>query len=117
MGLQDRLICLHQGARVGGFLGPGAGSGNGFQMSGSRCLPPPGYAIVALISVISQMFKTGGGRDKAWAPAAVLLFQDMKTFLQEFPVRRLLLIFTGCTRDHSQLQERIAKKNKVVMIN
>lgn len=63
------------------------------------------------------MFKTGGGRDKAWAPAAVLLFQDMKTFLQEFPVRRLLLIFTGCTRDHFQLQERIAKKNKVVMIN
>lgn len=51
-------------------------------MSGSRRLPPPCYAIVALISVISQMFKTGRGGRKAWAPAAVLLFHDMKTFLQ-----------------------------------
>lgn len=57
----------------------------------------------------------GGG--KAWVPAAVLLFQDMKTFLQEFPVRRLLLIFTGCTRDHSQLQERMGKESNIVMID
>ena len=77
----DSSVSLHQeAASIGGLLVPGAGSGNGFQMSGSRCLPPHGYATVALISVIRDIQDRGGGGEEG-DDMGVSLSQDVKTFL------------------------------------